>query len=373
MKIAYVILNTWYAGGQTRVLTNKVNYWASKGHEVYIVTSDQDGRSSFYPTDSRVHIEDLEINYFQLDAYSLRQKLTLLPRLFLRHRARMQALFDRIQPDIVVSMFGKDVYVLPFVRTKAATILEAHGARSAWVFSRPGLKGAIQNWVDEQLIRRFDQFVVLTKEDLPNWDVPNRVCIPNGNSFSSPEAAALDAKVVIASGRHTVEKNFESLVRAWAIVHAAHPDWTLRICGQFLDGLDPIINELGLADCIERKESNDMQQEYLSASISVVSSIHEGFSMALSEANSCGVPNVSYACQCGPRDLIIDGETGFLIEEVGNHELLAAAIIRLIEDEPLRKQMGKKAKEYSQLFSQEAVMARWEELFTQLIAKKRKG
>ena len=68
MKIAYVILNTWYAGGQTRVLTNKVNYWASKGHEVYIVTSDQDGRSSFYPTDSRVHIEDLEINYFQLDA-----------------------------------------------------------------------------------------------------------------------------------------------------------------------------------------------------------------------------------------------------------------------------------------------------------------
>ncbi|WP_455110052.1 glycosyltransferase family 4 protein [Porphyromonas sp.] len=373
MRIAYVILNTWYAGGQTRVLTNKVNFLVDKGHEVYIVTSDQDGRTPYYPIDNRVHVEDLGLNYFTVDACSLGEKLMRLPRLFLKHRMRMQALFDRIQPDIVVSMFGKDVYVLPFVKTRAATILEAHGARSAWIFSRPGIKGAIQNWVDQRLIRRFDQFVVLTKEDLPNWDVPNRVCIPNGNSFPSPGSAPLDAKVAIAAGRYTVEKNFDSLVRAWAIVHAAHPDWLLRICGQSLQGLDPIINELGLADCIERKESNDMQQEYMAASISVVSSIHEGFSMALSEANSCGVPNVSYACQCGPRDLIIDGETGFLIEEVGNHELLAAAIIRLIEDEPLRKQMGKKAKEYSQLFSQEAVMARWEELFTQLIAKKRKG
>ena len=34
MKIVYIINNTWFPGGQTRVLANKVNYWAEKGNEV---------------------------------------------------------------------------------------------------------------------------------------------------------------------------------------------------------------------------------------------------------------------------------------------------------------------------------------------------
>jgi len=44
MRIAYVINNTWFPGGQTRVLANKVNYWLRNGHEVYILTSDQIGK-----------------------------------------------------------------------------------------------------------------------------------------------------------------------------------------------------------------------------------------------------------------------------------------------------------------------------------------
>lgn len=81
---------------------------------------------------------------------------------------------------------------------------------------------------------------------------------------------------------------------------------------------------------------------------------------------------VSYACECGPRDLILDGETGILIEEKQDYNKLAEGIIRLIADEKLRKEMGRKAKQRSSLFSQEAVMQRWTEVFTQLISKKKK-
>ena len=51
---------------------------------------------------------------------------------------------------------------------------------------------------------------------------------------------------------------------------------------------------------------------------------------------------------------------------------LAEGIIRLIQDDELRKKMGAKAKDRSSLFSQESVMQRWTELFTELIAKKKK-
>ncbi len=372
MKIVYVIQNTWYAGGQTRVLVNKANYWVERGHDVYVITTDQATLPPYYPVDKRVHMIDLGISYLIFDQQPFLKKLLVLPKLFLRCRNRMQKVINEIQPDIVVSMFGKDIYVLPFVRTKAVKVLEAHGARYTWIYSRPGLRGIIQNSIDLWLARKFDQLVVLTHEDLPNWDLPHVVCIPNGNTFSPEESASLDAKVVIASGRYGVQKNFESLVEAWAIVHASHPDWRLKICGQELEKLDPTINRLNLQDSIDRIEASDMQKEYMESSISVVSSVHEGFSLALAEAASCGVPNVSYACPCGPRDIIVDGETGFLVERVGDHQQLAERINRLIEDEDLRKSMGRKAKERSVLFSVDSVMQRWTELFSSLIARKKK-
>ena len=67
MKIAYVLNNTWYAGGQTRVLINKVNYWVKHGHDVYILTADQDGNPSYYEMDPRVKTVDYAIGYIGAD------------------------------------------------------------------------------------------------------------------------------------------------------------------------------------------------------------------------------------------------------------------------------------------------------------------
>ena len=53
MKIVYVIQNTWYAGGQTRVLVNKANYWVERGHDVYVITTDQATLPHYYPVDKR--------------------------------------------------------------------------------------------------------------------------------------------------------------------------------------------------------------------------------------------------------------------------------------------------------------------------------
>ncbi len=80
----------------------------------------------------------------------------------------------------------------------------------------------------------------------------------------------------------------------------------------------------------------------------------------------------SIACPCGPRDIIINGETGILVEELEDYHKLAEGIIRLIQDDELRKKMGKRAKELSVRFSEESVMQRWTKLFTELIAKKKK-
>ena len=367
MKLVYLLNNTWYAGGQTRVLANKVNYWVRNGHEVYILTTDQQGKQPFYEIDPRVKMIDFNIGYIQADQLSKWEKIKRNPGFLLRHRKLLKKALFEIHPDITISMFGRDIYILPFIKDGSSKILEAHGARYTWIFSRKGLLGKLHNWIDLQIVKRFDRLVTLTHEDLPTWGVSNSICITNASTFEPTEAASLDVHKVIASGRYGEQKNFESLIEAWEIVHSLHPEWTLKLCGQGLENLDSMINTLGLGDCIERYESKDMLKEYMDSSICACSSKHEGLSMILVESHMCGVPGVSYACPCGPRDIIVDGETGFLIEQVGDHVSLANAIVRLIEDEDSRKAMGRKARERAkQLFSEEAIMNQWIELFNEL-------
>ena len=123
---------------------------------------------------------------------------------------------------------------------------------------------------------------------------------------------------------------------------------------------------MGVHDSITFKAPvKDIAAVYESSSIFVLTSRHEGFSMVLLESQSYGIPAVSLACKCGPRDIIEDGVNGFLVE-VENLDLFAERLETLMRDEALRKAMGAKAREKSERFSEDGVMAKWDELFNGL-------
>ena len=103
MKIVYLLNNTWYPGGQTRVLANKVNYWAERGHEVYILTADQIGKPHYYEIDPRVKTLDFTIGYMGADQLNLLQKARRLSRFFVRHYLLLKRTLTEIRPDVVVS------------------------------------------------------------------------------------------------------------------------------------------------------------------------------------------------------------------------------------------------------------------------------
>lgn len=77
---------------------------------------------------------------------------------------------------------------------------------------------------------------------------------------------------------------------------------------------------------------------------------------------SCGLPCVSYDCNCGPSEIIKDGEDGFIVKEVANVEKLAEAILYMIEHPEKRKVFGEKAQENIQRFSVDEVMKKWVKL-----------
>ena len=220
--------------------------------------------------------------------------------------------------------------------------------------------------------RQFDRLVVLTEEDKTYCThCPTTTVIPNPITAPSLEVSPLSDKVILAVGRLDNQKNFPELVDIWALIAKDYPDWKLRIVGEGYTDVRILkkVKEYGLEEQFELCPfTNKIQEHYLSASIFTLTSAFEGFGLVLVEAESMGLPVVSYACPCGPRDIIRDGQDGFLVEP-GDMETFAARLRQLIEDEELCRRMGQAAKVNSQRFSLDNVMKQWEDLFAELTAK----
>jgi glycosyltransferase involved in cell wall biosynthesis len=84
--------------------------------------------------------------------------------------------------------------------------------------------------------------------------------------------------------------------------------------------------------------------------------------MVLLEALACGVPCVSFDCPHGPRNVITEGDDGFLVEYLNSNDL-ADKICILIENSILRKKMGSNARKNVLRFSPNKIMPQWESLF----------
>ena len=164
------------------------------------------------------------------------------------------------------------------------------------------------------------------------------------------------------------------MIDAWKIVHQKHPDWIINVfgSGEYEDDVRMQIHEYGLQDVIiMNKPTDHIIEEYLKSSIYVMSSVYEGFALVLLEAMACGVPCVSFDCPHGPRNVITNGEDGILVEYL-NTEALAENICMLIENQTLRKEMGKRGHLNVLRFSCESIMLQWVELFESLVRNKDK-
>ena len=112
----------------------------------------------------------------------------------------------------------------------------------------------------------------------------------------------------------------------------------------------------------------DISAEYRKSSIFVLSSRFEGFGLVLAEAMSSGLASVAFACPCGPKDIIKDGEDGILCQN-GNTDELALGICRLIENENERKEMGRKALQNIKRYNIDNIMRQWDCLFKEIVAQ----
>lgn len=373
MKIVYVLGGNYDASGMCSVITKKINWLAehTDWEITALLTESPNGREFYFPLHQSVKLVNFELNYDELDTMSKLKKYIRYRKKQKLYRKCFEDFLMEYRPDIVVSAMRREINFLTEIKDGSKKLGELHFCRQTYrVFSHPRIpnficKAITKRWQSQLLkqIRSLDAFVVLTEEDRAAWgDMSNMHVIPNFIQNMPDAPSDCKQKTIVAVGRYTEQKGFDLLFKAWKKVEQEGDDWELKIFGSGdRSCYQNLVDEMGLRRVSLNGTVKDVNKVFRQASVIVFSSRYEGFGMVLIEAMSCGLPAVSFACPCGPRDIIHDGEDGFLVENYDT-DMLADRLLQLMRDDVLRCEMGKAGRENMKRFLQEDVMQRWKAL-----------
>lgn len=151
--------------------------------------------------------------------------------------------------------------------------------------------------------------------------------------FTHPWFALGAPPVIIAAGRLTAQKDFPTLIRAFALVRKnRHYRMVILGDGKERQALEDMIQHLGLATDVLMPGFQANPLVWMRhASLFVLSSAWEGFGNVLVEAMACGTPVVSTDCPSGPAEILEGGRWGRLVP-VGDPVALAVAIEATLTD-----------------------------------------
>lgn len=368
MKLIYCHADVYNPGGMERVLLNKLRGWVERGYDTMVVTTDQHGRPPFYEFPPEVRMVDLGINYKDDNNKNPIAKTLGYLRRRRKHRKALTELLMRERPDIVVSLFPSESSFIPDIHDGSLKMLEMHFNKQFRLqYNRKGLLGLadrIRTKQDEKLVRKFDNFIVLTRQDAEMWgNLPNLGVMPNAAVTMPHREHQPGNHRVIAVGRLDYQKGFDRLLDAWALIPVElRKFWRLDIFGQgeWEEKLKQQIDTLGISESAAvNKPTDKIFDEYAASDFLVMTSHYEGFPMVMIEAMACGVPTVCFDFLCGPRDIIANGINGIIVPE-GDLQALATAMQQLMEHPEQLAHLSEQAKRISEEFSQEVIMKRWD-------------
>ncbi len=338
-------------GGIERVVCNLANAFDTLGFEVEILsfyhanenlpfTLNPNVKLTFFPNTLDIHTKQPLKRLFNKTIY----------RLFVAWK--MKQMFK--DKDIMIY----NCYSFPYFknkRTKYFKIIHLH-FKNTYTYKN----------------KYFDTLVLIASKELNLWrrKFNNTTMIPNFIPVIPQINSTLEQKIVLSVGRMAKDeqKGFLRLISIWQLIQQDKnfKEWKLHIVGEgeFKATLESEIKSKNLEKSIQIKPfTKSIEKEYLNASIYAMTSKYEGLPTVLLEASSYGIPCIAFDILTGPSDIIEDNKSGFLIQD-DNLQDYANKLKLLMNDEPLRLQMGKCAKQIvKEKFSKEKIMEQWCALF----------
>ncbi|MCC9061740.1 glycosyltransferase family 4 protein [Flavobacterium piscisymbiosum] len=357
MKISLIISDISKSGGTERSVSTLANMLCKKYEKVEIISVIKTNtKKSYYDIDSRVSVKFL--GQIPL-ASSLLSKI----KWSVSTVVLLRKYFNENNSNLIISTGHNYNWLLPFIkiRKKVKIIACEHIVYK----SIPKVSRIFMSSTYSFL----DGIVVLSDKAKESFKKYSMIfVIPNSLPFKVSMESELTSKQILVVGRLSAEKGLERLIPVSNKLKEKFPDWHITIVGEGpeKEKLSTLISEANLRDVLKLNGiSNNVENFYLESSIYIMTSHFEAFPMVLLEAQSFGLPVIAYDCPEGPGQIINNGENGYLIEN-DNVTDFSDKLFMLIEDEELRKKIGKNAKSNSLNFTEERIIKKWMFLFDEL-------
>lgn len=362
MKLIFLVSDLHLWGGGERVAVLMANHYAAKSTEVTLLSVGKPGGVLLFEIDPAVKVEYLSIPLASGWKLFRKMEAIISVRSYFRKQGNKP---DKNRPVILLGMGN-------FPMILAAMVPKSNQLRRIGCPHSP-YKSISHIWrlLRWLFYRRLEVLVSLTKRDVPRLKRlhPDVRVIPNPVSFYPDQAAKLEGRLILAIGRFDQPKGYDLMMEVFERFCKKNNDWQLKIIG---DGpsrpeIEKIAHMKGMADRVTiSPATGQIVQEYLAASIFLMTSRSEGLPMVLLEAQACGLPIVAYDCETGPAEMVHHGEDGYLVPLYHSQEM-CERLHELASDGNLRKAFGAKARENVKRFLPDKIFGAWDELFRTLI------
>ncbi len=353
-KIVILVDQLTNHGGIEKLVAIKANYWTTVfGHDVTIIGTDGTHLPIKYELEKEVKYIEFAINYNTTKSffhYSNTAKL-------LKNTLKIQRYILKQHPDfIVVASHIPMTYILPFLyRKKTKIIKEFH-------FTKFYNQSNFKNTLFDKIENRYDNLVVLSKEEQQFYHSNNVVVIPNPVVVNNLTLRPNKKNVAVMVLRFAPVKRIALAMSIWAEIIKDNPDWELHIYGdyhtEYGQQMQQLLKDKKLEKSIHFKGETDNVSAVLAKSkIVLMTSEQECFPMVILEAMQQGIPTLALDVPTGPRNIIQSLHTGLLAD---SEDAFVTLFNTYVNDEVLQKKIAKNMQKEIEKYNLCNIMSLWQ-------------
>jgi glycosyltransferase involved in cell wall biosynthesis len=348
-KLIYLVTEDWYFVSHRLPLACAAK---DEGYDVVIVTQGREHGNQI--TEAGLHLEAVDFSRSHGKPWQDLKTLIAIYKIYKRH-----------QPDLVHHVSLKPVIygsVAAFLVGVPAIVNALTGL--GFVFSSAQKKAKVIRALILPLLKflltRKNSWLIVqnlddqkTLEDAGITNQQRSVLIKGSgvdtHRFNIENSDQPSVPIVVLAARMLWDKGVGEFVKAAEIVHSSNPDVRFVLVGD---------SDLENPSCIPSQtlsnwqksgiiewwgKRTDMPDILMNATLVCLPSYREGLPKVLIEAAACGKAIITTDAP-GCREIVRHGVNGLTVP-VGDSQALAEAILKLLKDEGLRNQMGKKGRE----------------------------
>jgi 1,2-diacylglycerol 3-alpha-glucosyltransferase len=180
---------------------------------------------------------------------------------------------------------------------------------------------------------------------------------------------AVGPEAVLLFGRVAAEKNLDAALDIFAAVaERRHAELVVVGDGPYRGALEKRVVDLGLQSRVRflgAIHGEPLNEALNAADVYLITSKSETQSMTMLQASAAGLPVVAIRAG-GLPEYVIDGQTGYLVDEA-DRERFVALIVRLLDDRGFGRSIGAKGREFAEKFAPPAIAAAFAALYAEAI------